>query len=91
MMKLFTNHKKNYRDANNWIEQMQIREAKKQEIIATAFAQPAVIAQQEIVSQNVKTVFTKADMGHTVEESRQIQQIYAELADVPLSSFFALA
>lgn len=96
-MNFFKNNNKNYRQADLWLEAFAIREEQKKALQLQQITQSQEDCSVELseirndeIKQHPQVIFSKADGGHNNEEASKIQQIYAELEDLPLSPIFAL-
>lgn len=74
-----------YNQAQTWLELLKVRENQKQPLTVSA---PMQIAMTEAVSKP-HVVFTSYDVGHNTEEASKIQQLYAELKELPWLPAFA--
>lgn len=67
-----------YNNPDLWLEQMRVREEKKQQAeVNEPFVSKQI--QQEIAVSQTRTVFRKSENLYNLEEANQIRQIYDEL------------
>ncbi len=90
MINWIINHNKKYRQANLWSAAMQLREEQKKVIQMNNVTEDnnQFVEQQAEMLRSQHVVFAKA---HNEDEAQKMQQIYAELENVPLLPVLAIA